>query len=330
MKDELIATMEKIARKKPVKVVICEGWDERCIQASALALKEGLAKIILLGDPAVITKKAKELKADISKAEIVDFKKSKLKKELADKLYELRKAKGMTPEEAARLIENENYFACMYAYAGYADAVGGSAICPTAELMRPALQILRKKDALASEIMLIHDPKKGRVFFISDCSLNIEPTPEQIAQIALNAAEAARELEIEPKIALLSFSTKGSGGDNPQTKAVRDAVGIVKQKAPNLLIDGEMQVDAAVNPYAAGRKCPDSPLKGNANILIFPNLTAGNICMHALFQFSELEIILSEVKGVAKPVSIFGRSFPMMGIRNMIVSLAMEANAGGK
>lgn len=329
VKDDLITKVQKIARKKVARIVVCEGWDERCLQASALFMKDKLGKIILLGNPDTIKKKAKELKADISKAEIVDYKKSKLKKELAQKLYELRKAKGLTLEDAEKLIENENYFGCMYAYSGYADAVGGSAICPTGELMRPALQILRDKGALCSEIMLVYESKKDRVLFMSDTSLNIDPNSEQLCQIALNAADAAEELEIEPRIALLSFSTKGSGGDNPQTQVVRDALSIAKKKRPKLIIDGEMQVDASVNPYAAGRKCPNSPLKGNANILIFPNLTAGNICMHALLQFSELEIMFSEIRGVSKPVGIFGRSFPMLGVRNILMSLAMEVNAKG-
>lgn len=327
---ELLEKVRKIARKKPVKIVICEGWDERVLRATAVVLKEKLAQIILMGEPSVIKNKANELKVDISGAEIVDFKKSKLKKELAEKLYELRKAKGMTIEEAAKLIENENYFGCMFAYAGYADAVGGSAICPTAELMRPALQILRKKDALVSEIMVMHDPKNDRVIFLSDASLNIEPNSEQLAEIALNAAEAVRDVGMVPKVALLSFSTKGSGGDGPQVTWIREAVKIAQQKDKTLLIDGEMQVDAAVSQFASGRKCPHSPLKGEANALIMPSLTTGNILMHALVQFSQMSVLYIALKGMEKPVSLFGRSMPAESIANILAGLAMEANSGRK
>src|SRR3989344_3460443 len=141
MKPNLIEIIEQKARKKPVKIIVCEGWDERCLQASAAVLKEKLAKVVLFGDKKRIQDAAKKAGADIRKAEIEEGSTS-LKKELAEKLVELRKHKGMTPDEAKKLVENESYFGCLYAACGYADAVAGSAICPTAELMRPALQLL--------------------------------------------------------------------------------------------------------------------------------------------------------------------------------------------
>lgn len=327
MKQDLIKVMENIARKKPVKVVICEGWDERCITSASYVLKEKLAKIVLLGDPKLIKEKAKKLNADIKDAEILDFKKSKLKKEFAEKLVELRKHKGMVLEEAKKLVENENYFACLYVYCGYADAVAGSAICPTAELMRPALQILRKQDTLVSEISVLDDVKNKRILFGSDFSLNIEPNAEELAQISLNAANCARRFGITPKVAILSFSTKGSGGDVPLLKPIKDAVSIVNQKEPKLIIDGEMQVDAAVNKDAARRKCPDSPLKGEANVLIFPNLTAANIFAHSMLQFGEMKLFFTILEGLAKPVAIFGRSTDAETKRNMIVGCAMQVNS---
>jgi phosphate acetyltransferase len=327
MKPDLISIMEKIAKKKPVKVVICEGWDERCIQAASMILKKKLAKIILLGNPKTIKDKAEKLKADIKDAEILDFKKSGLKKELAEKLFEIRKHKGMTLEQANKLIEDENYFGCMYVYANHADAVAGSAICPTADLMRPALQILRKKDALVSEVSAMNDAKNQRILFGSDFSMNIDPDAEQLAQIALNAAECVRDFGIKPKVAILSFSTKGSGGDMPILKKLRDAVEIVRKKDQKLVIDGELQVDAAVNKGAARRKCPDSPLKGEANILIFPDLTAANIFCHGVMQFSDMELLFTISKGLQKPVAIFGRNTDVNAKRNMIVSCAMQVNA---
>jgi phosphate acetyltransferase len=289
MKIDLIKIIEEKARIKPVKIVICEGWDERCLKATDEILKKGLAKIVLMGDITAIKNKVKELNLDISKAEIVDFKNDKkLKKELAEKLLELRKHKGMTIEEANKLIENENYFGCMYCYAGYVDAVAGSAICPTADLMRPALQILREKDKLASEVSFLNDPKNNRTLIGSDFSMNINPTAEELSQVTINAIACARGIGIEPKVAILSYSTKGSGGEGPELKLIRDAVKMVQEKDKKVIIDGELQVDAALNPKAAQRKCLDSPLKGEANTLIFPNLTAANIFIHGLGQLSDI------------------------------------------
>ncbi len=327
LKPDLIEFMENIAKKQPARVVVCEGWDERCIQAASEIVKEGFARIVLLGDPKVIEKKAKKRNLDISEAEIIDFRNSKIKHELVGKLVELRRHKGLTREHGEKLISDENYFACMYAYCGYADAVAGSAICPTSYLMRPALQILRQKGRIVSEVSVIRDVKKERIFFGSDASLNISPSAHDLAQITLNAADCARSLGIEPKVAMLSFSTKGSGGNHPITETIREAVAIVKKNDPTILIDGELQVDAAVNRLAAQKKCPDSPLKGDANILIFPDLTSANIFAHGMMQFSDLLFDFTIIKGLFKPVGIIGRSTDAAVARNVIVSCAMQANS---
>ena len=324
---ELLKFMEKIARKKLVKIVVCEGWDERVVKATSEILKQKLAKMILLGNPKDIKKVADKLKVNIDDAEIVDYKNYELKEELVEKLVEKRQHKGMTKEKAEKLIEDENYFGCMYAYAGYADAVAGSAIGSTAELMRPVLQILRGR-GLVSEVMITTDVKNdNRIIFMSDPSLNIEPDKEQLAQIALNAIDAARMFDFKPKVAMVSFSTKGSGGDMPLVQIIRDAVEIVKKKDKKVVIDGELQVDAAVNKFAAKRKCPDSPLKGESNILIFPNLTASNILTHGLMQFSDMKFDFMIIQGLVKPVAILGRSVPADVIKNNFVSLAMQVNS---
>lgn len=327
MMNEMIDVMKEKAKKKPAKIVVCEGWDERCLQATSEILQEGLAEVILLGNEEEINLKAKSARADISKAQIHDFKNSPLKKDLAEKLFKLREKKGMTMDQASKLIENENYFACMYAYSGYADAVAGSAICSTADLMRPVLQILRKPNTLVSEVSIIDDVKNNRVLFGSDGSMNIEPSAEDLCQISLNAAECVRDFGIAPKIAILSFSTKGSGGETPGILAIRKSVDLVREKDKDIIIDGELQVDAAVHPWAAKRKCPDSPLKGEANTLIFPNLTASNIFFHSMLQFSDAKLEFTVIKGLQKPVAILGRSTPLDTVRTMMISLAMQVNA---
>jgi phosphate acetyltransferase len=330
MKIDLVPIMEKIAMEHPARIVVCEGWDKRCLQATADILKRKLAKIILLGDPEIIRKKAEALGLNIEGAEIEDINRSSRKAELIDKLVDARKHKGMTKEQAAKMIEEVHYYGCMFAKAGYADGVAGSAIGSTAELMRPALQILREKGRIVSEVGILDDVKNDRTMFESDGSLNINPDSVDLSQIAINAAHVVRSFGIEPKIAMLSFSTKGSGGHGPIVELAREATAIVRKKDPSLIIDGELQVDAAVSPYAAKRKCPNSPIKGDANTLIFPNLTAANIFMHGMMQFSEMKFEFTIIEGLTKPVGIVGRSTPWEMVRNITVSCAMQVNTKRK
>ncbi len=327
MAENLIAVMEKIAKKKPVKIVICEGWDERCLQAAADILKRKICKITLLGNQKEIEKAAKKLKADISKAEIIDYKNSPIKEELAEKLVELRKHKGMTLEEAHKLIADENYFGCMYTYSGYADGVVSSAICPTTALMRPALQILRQQGKIVNEVSIMDVPKKKQTYFMSDGSLNISPTSEELAQMAVNSAAVARTFKFKPKVAFLSYSTKGSGGDGEDIKLIRNAVEIAQKLDAKTVYEGEMQLDAAVEPKSAERKCPNAKIQGDANVLICPNLISANILVHALMRFSDVSYEFTILKGMLKPVGILGRSTPFETVRNIIVSVAMEANS---
>jgi phosphate acetyltransferase len=326
MKNQIIKTLKDKVNLKKRKIVITEGWDETCLKATHDLLKEDLVDIVLL-DNGDVNEKAKKLNLDISKAQIIDFKNFKEKDKLSKALFEIRKHKGITKKDAENLLQDENYFACMYVYCGYADALVGSKICSTAKLMKPVLQILRKKDSLVSEVSIIYIPKIDKVLFFSDASLNIDPNEQELANIALNASSIAKEFDIEPKIALLSFSTNGSGGDNDKTLKVRKAVEIVKKNNPSLLIDGEIQFDAAINLYACQRKCPDSVLKGDANILIFPDLNSSNIFMHGLFQITDSEALFTLLSGLSNPAGILGRSTPKEFVVNLIYALAMELNS---
>lgn len=326
MKTQIMKNLKEKVKLKKRKIVIAEGWDETCLEAAHDLLKENLVDVIIL-DNGEVKEKAIKLNLDISKTEVIDYKNFKEKNNLIEHLYELRKHKNITKEDAEKLLEDENYFACMYVHCGYADALVGSKICPTAKLMKPVLQLLRKKDCLVSEISIVYIPKINRVIFFSDASLNIDPNEKELANMALNASEITKNFDIEPKIALLSFSTKGSGGDNEKTLKVRNAVKIVKEKEPNILIDGEIQFDAAVNPYAMQRKCPDSVLKGDANVLIFPDLNASNIFMHGLMQVTDSEVLFTLTSGLEKPAGVLGRSTPKEYVINLIYALAMELNS---
>lgn len=315
------------AKEKKCRVLVCEGWDEHCLKASCQLQAEGVAQLVLLGDEQVIAQKAKEWQLGITGIEILNHKTSEKREALANALYELRKIKGMTPEEAHKLLDDVNYFGAMLVQTGYVDGMAGSGICPTGELMKPALQIIKTKEgrSLVSEAQVFYDPKRDKMFFLSDSSLNIEPTPEQLATIALNAADCAKSFGITPKVALLSFSTKGSG-NSPVYKPILEALEIARKMDTSLLIDGEMQVDAAMNPNSCKRKCPDCLLQGDANVLITPNLSVGNVLVHALLQFSELKFLFGIAMGMKKPVTILGRGTSLDMVKNLIALTAFEAN----
>lgn len=323
-KDKLMDSLIKNAKsltKKP-KIVLCEGWDGRGLKAADVLVKEGIADMILLGFPDDIKAEADEHKVDISNMEIIDPLKSELVDELANILVDLREKKGMTLPKAKELLKDNNYFGCMLAHTNRADAVVGSLICPTAELMRPALQILKKD--FVNEIMVAYDPKRDKIFLMTDASMNIEPSSEQLAQMGVNAANVAKVFDVEPKVGFMSFSTYGSGGDVPQVDHVKTAVEIAQDKAPELEFDGEFQFDAAVDPDAAKKKCPDSKLGGQVNVFVFPDLNSANIFAHGSMQFSELDFILSVIEGLKKPVSILGRSTPEELVKNMFLVTAVQ------
>lgn len=325
---DLIDRMKKKAKEKKRTIVVAEGWDERCLKASAAILANGYADLILLGDEKKIKEEAKKFKTDITKATLINPKTYKQRKELAKELYELRKHKGMTPAEADKLLDDVNYFGCMLLHTGKADGLAGSAICSTAELMRPALQIIKTKPGatLVSETIMMEDTKKKRVLFLTDCSLNPDPTVEELAQMAVNGAECAASFGFEPRVAFLSYSTKGSGGTSPTIEKTLQAIEIARKKKKEYVFDGEFQGDAAINPYAAGRKCPNALIKGDANVLVFPNLTVANIVCHLLIQLSESKLGMGMLMGIRKPVIILGRSTPLETVENLIINCAMKAN----
>jgi phosphate acetyltransferase len=327
--NDLDKTILKKAKSKPVTIVIAEGWDERVLEAVHDIVKEKICNIILLGDEQEIADNVNKLKLDVQETKIINPNNYKDTDKLIKELVKLRKHKGMTEEKAKKLIKDVNYFACMLVHQGLADGVCSSCICPTADLMRPAFQILGKKPgySLVNEVSIFTDPKNNRLIFFSDGSLNIDPTAEDLAQIALNTAECVQNLDIEPKVALLSFSTHGSGGSHPALDKVLEALKLAKKRSPKLKIDGELQADAALNPDSAKRKCKTNVLKGQANTLIFPDLMSANCTVHSLLQFSDMEIIYSFLVGIRKPVVIYGRSSPSETIKKLTIVCAMQANS---
>lgn len=284
---KLLESLAERAKKNVVTIVFPEGEEERNLKGVDMLLKDKVLKAILLGNPEVIKKKAEELGLEhISEAEIICPVNNPRKQEYADLLYELRKHKGMTPEQALSKAEDPLYLGCLMIKNGDADGEVSGAIHSTGETIRPALQILKTapgvKAVSGSFIIQMSDkitPQYGAdgLFIFADCGVMISPTPEQLAQVAISSAETARTVAgIEPRIAFTSFSTKGSAKDE-KVDATVEATKLAQELAPELMIDGELQVDAALDPAVGELKAPGSKVAGKANVLVFPDLQVGNI-----------------------------------------------------
>ena len=262
------------------RIVLPEGAEERTVKAAAILLKEGICDVILLGDEEKIAAYGE----DLTGATIINPKKADCLQEYADTLYELRKAKGMTPEKALATMQDETFFGTMMMKKNAADGMVSGAIHSTADTLRPALQIIKTKPGVttASSCFVMEIPNKAYgqdgVMIFADCAVNITPDAQQLAAIAIASAQTAKDIaEIaEPKVAMLSFSTKGSG-KGPNVDLVRNATEEAKKLAPELKLDGEMQFDAAVSPVVGQLKFPGSPVAGYANTFIFPEIQSGNI-----------------------------------------------------
>lgn len=306
-------------------LIVGDAWDERCIKASEIVIKNEYANVILLGDKRKIEAAAKECGCSISKASIIDPEHCEFSGELADKLVELRKHKGMTKDQAEELVKDINYFGCLMLMTGRADGFVGSAICPTGDLMKPALQLVR--EGIANETCAYYDPKSDRIFFGTDSSLNIAPDANIHSQMAVNAAEVAQTFGFEPKVGFLSFSTKGSGGNSKEIQVIREAVNLAKAQKPDAKFDGEFQFDAAFNKKAAKKKCPDAEIAGKVNVMVFPDLNSGNIFAHSMLQLSDLEMLFTVISGLKKPVTILGRTTPYEHVENLFI---VTAHLAGK
>ncbi len=292
-------------------IVLAEGEELRTVQAADAILKEGFANIILLGNEDKINELAEGL--DISGAKIIDPAKSELTADFAAKLYELRKAKGMTEEQAAETILNTLYFGCMLVKTEMADGMVAGAVNSTANVMRSALQVIKTapdtKVVSAFFLMIVPNCEYGEngTFIFADSGLNEYPDEEKLAQIAVSSAKSFETLvQAEPKVAMLSYSTYGSAKSEHVDK-VKNATKIAKELAPDLKLDGELQLDAAIVPAINKSKAPGSSIEGEANVLIFPNLDAGNIGYKLTQRLAKAEAYGPLTQGIAKPVNDLSR-----------------------
>jgi phosphate acetyltransferase len=326
--------MQKIyarAREAKKTIVLPEGMDPRVVKAAADARAKGFGTPILLGKPDDVRKLAGEAGADISGIEIVDPETNPKRRQYADMLFELRKNKGMTPEEAYRLAGDTLYLGVLMVKAGDADGEVSGATHSTADTVRPALQVLRTAPGISVVssffVMIVPDSPYGEdgLLLYADSGLIMNPTAPELAEIAVCTGNTMKALfGVEPIVAMLSFSTKGSAKD-PLVDKVLEATRLAQEKAPDMLIDGELQGDAALVPAVGKSKAPGSPVAGKANVLIFPDLQAGNICYKLTERLAKAEAYGPILQGIAKPVNDLSRGCDSDDIVNVIAITAVQA-----
>lgn len=326
-----IDEIKQKAKGSKKKIVLPEGTDPRVLTAASVAAKEGLAEVILVGKEAEILQAAGKI--DLSEVTIIDVETAEKREEYAQGLYELRKSKGLTIEKARELLKDPVYYGNMMIKNNDADGLVSGAIHSTADTLRPALQIIKTAPgtSLVSSffIMVIPDCEYGQdgVFLFSDCGLNENPNAEQLSEIAISSAHSMKALlGVTPIVAMLSYSTYGSANSELTQKVVQ-ATALAKQKAPDLLIDGEMQVDAALVASTAKLKAPNSAVAGLANVLIFPDLNAGNIGYKLTERLAKAQAYGPITQGLAKPINDLSRGCKAEDIVGVIAMTAVQAQA---
>lgn len=308
-----VEDLKKRAGEKNCKIVLCEGEDKRVVEAAAECVEDGVARIVLLGNEEQI--KAANPDVDLTGVEIIDPVALPNFDEYVDLLYNLRKSKGVTELQARELAKDNTFFGALMLKRGEADGLVSGACHSTANTLRPGLQVIKTAEGATavSSFTLLVPPLMGNkyieddVIFFADSGLNPTYTSEGLANMAIDTAKSAKEIAgFEPRVAMLSFSTMGSARHENVT-LVQEAVRIAKEKAPDLLIDGELQFDAALVPEVAKIKAPQSPVAGRANVFIFPDLAAGNIGYKIAERLGGFQAIGPICQGFAKPINDLSR-----------------------
>ncbi len=313
IKSNYIKSLLATAKKDIKTIVLPEGEDKRVLEAAHIIATEGAAKIVILGNVSEIKTYFTEQGWNLNGIEIIKPEESPNLPAYTELLYELRKEKGLTHEDAEKLALNYNYFGTLMIKSGHADGMVSGANHSTADTVRPALQIIKsaKKGRSASSFFIMLSNNVPYIF--TDCGIIINPTDKELADIALDAAETAIRFGIEPKVAMLSFSTKGSGkGDEVEkvkraTQMAQEALQSDEYKGLGIEIDGELQADAALDTVVAAKKAPNSKVAGHARVLVFPNLEAGNICYKMLQRLGGCEAYGPILQGLNAPVNDLSR-----------------------
>jgi len=328
--DVLKKFKEKAAVEKK-KIVFPEGNDERIIKAAQEVEQLGIADIIILGEESELQKTAEKNTVDLSGVEIINPRSNEYIEEFTEEFYELRKHKDISIEDAVKSVIDPLYFGTMMIYTGYADGMVAGADNPTGNVLRPAFQIVKTKEGMntvsSAIILVLKDKSFGEdgVMVFSDCAVNPAPDSVQLAEIAAATAHTAESLlSLEAKVAMLSFSTKGSA-QHKNVENVQKAVEIAQKNNPDLKLDGELQLDAAVVESVSRRKAPNSSLKGDANVLIFPDLQSGNIGYKLVQRLAGAEAVGPILQGLAAPINDLSRGCSVDDVVNLTAITVVQA-----
>ena len=330
-----IEEIKNRAKQQIKTIILPEATDIRILKAAQIVNKEKYAKVALIGNKEEIERLIKENNLELGDTQIIDPAKSDKTSEYAKELYELRKAKGMTEEQAQKLILEPIYYGMMMVKLNHADGLVSGAAHSTADTLRPALQILKTapgtKLVSAFFVMVVPNCEYGAngTFIFADSGLNEEPDAEKLSEIAISSSKSFKQLVgEEPKVAMLSYSTYGSA-HSASTEKVVEATKLAKEKAPELLIDGELQLDAAIIPEVAEFKAKGSPLKGEANVLVFPDLGAGNIGYKLTQRLAKAEAYGPLCQGFARPVNDLSRGCSSEDVAGVVAITAVQAQSQG-
>lgn len=333
---DVIQLLMERAQKINGTIVLAEGEDHRVLKAARIITKQKIAKVIVLGKREEIEKQILSLALDMTGIDIIDPQESENKDEYAYYLFEKRKHKGMTLDESLKKIEDPLYYGAVMVDMGVANGVVAGAVRKTSEVMRSALQVIGPAEGVSivssSFVMIIPDYEFGQrgIYLFADCAVNKFPDSEQLAEIAFQTARTSIDLiDMDAKVAFLTYSTKGSAVDETTQKVI-DAVKIAQDRFPtelypDIIFDGEFQLDAAIEPLVAEVKDPHSPIAGKANILVFPNLEAGNIGYKLVHRFANAEVIGPISQGLKKPVSNLSRGSSISDIINSILVTLLQS-----
>lgn len=316
-------------KKDPKKIVFTEGTDPRILEAASRLLAGTFLQPILVGESDAVMAAAEEAGFNIRGAKILNPRTYNKMDEMIELFCELRKSKGVTPEEARKILSKGNYFGTMLVKMGVADALLGGATYSTADTVRPALQLIKTKPGnnIVSSVFILVRPSaigENEVLAMADCAINIHPSEDELAEIAVEAAECSKIFGIDPKVAFLSYSTLGSGSGEDVDK-MRNAAAKARALAPELAIEGEIQFDAAVAPRVARTKCPDSKVAGQANTFIFPDINAGNIGYKIAQRLGNFEAYGPILLGLNAPVNDLSRGCNAAEVYSMAIITAALA-----
>lgn len=322
MSDLFSSLKQKVAGKK-VTLVFPEGLDERILTAVSRLASEQVLIPIVIGNEEAVKQKAAELGVALPNVEIIDPKQYEAMDELVAAFVERRKGK-VSNEEARNILLDENYFGTMLVYMNKAHGLVSGAAHSTADTVRPALQIIKTKPGIRKTSGVFIMVRGDEKYVFADCAINIAPDSQDLAEIAVESANTAKMFDIEPRVAMLSFSTKGSA-KSQETEKVIEAVRLAKEMAPDLVIDGEFQFDAAFVPSVAKKKAPDSVIQGDANVFIFPSLEAGNIGYKIAQRLGNFEAVGPILQGLNQPVNDLSRGCNAEDVYKLALITAAQA-----